>query len=242
MDYRSYPDFGLFEEGLSALGINLNDLQKQQFTDYYEMLVEWNKDMNLTAITKYSEVIQKHFLDSLSIVKIYQPVSERILDMGTGAGFPGIPIKIVFPDTRIVLLDSLNKRIHFLEEVIKKLNLSKITAVHGRAEDFGRDKEYRETFGLCVSRAVANLSTLSEYCLPYVKKGGYFIAYKSGKAEEELNEAANAIKLLGAALVKSEHFTLPGTDMERALIMMKKESVTSGRYPRGAGKPAKEPL
>jgi 16S rRNA (guanine527-N7)-methyltransferase len=224
------------------LGITISDLQKQQFTDYYEMLVEWNKVMNLTAITKYSEVIQKHFLDSLSIVKIYQPVSERILDMGTGAGFPGIPIKIAFPDTRIVLLDSLNKRIHFLEEVIKKLNLSKITAVHGRAEDFGRDKEYRETFGLCVSRAVANLSTLSEYCLPYVRKGGYFIAYKSGKAEEELNEAANAMKLLGAALVKTEHLKLPGTDIERALIMMKKESVTSGRYPRGAGKPAKEPL
>jgi 16S rRNA (guanine527-N7)-methyltransferase len=242
MEYRSYPQIDLFQEGLDSLQIELSDLQKQQFIDYYELLIKWNEVMNLTAITEFSEVLRKHFIDSLSLVKVYSPSKEKILDMGTGAGFPGIPLKIAFPDTEIVLMDSLNKRIHFLDEVITKLGLSKITAIHGRAEDYGRSKDYREKFDLCVSRAVAKLSTLSEYCLPYVKKDGFFISYKSGKVEEELNQAVNAFKLLGARVKDTSYFTLPGTDMERTLVILQKTAMTPNRYPRNAGKPSKEPL
>jgi 16S rRNA (guanine527-N7)-methyltransferase len=242
MDFHSYSEIGLFTNGLNEMGIHLEDEQIQQFIDYYELLIKWNDVMNLTAITEFKEVVQKHFLDSLSIVKIHKPSSEKILDMGTGAGFPGIPIKIAFPETQIVLLDSLNKRIHFLEEVISELKLTNIIAIHGRAEDFGKDKNYRENFHLCVSRAVANLSTLSEYCIPYVRKEGYFIAYKSGRAEEEISLAGNAFKQLGAVLKNTVDFKLPGTDMERVLVAIQKIAITPNKYPRSAGKPSKEPL
>jgi len=242
MEFSRYPEMVQFQKGLETLGIELSDLQKQQFIDYYELLVQWNKVMNLTAITNLSEVLHKHFLDSLSIIKVYRPMKEKILDMGTGAGFPGIPLKIAFPETEIVLLDSLNKRIHFLDEVIHELKLDNITALHGRAEDYGKNSEYREQFDLCVSRAVAKLSTLSEYCLPYVKIGGYFISYKSGKIEEELIMAANALNVLGAEVKDSSNFMLPGTDMERTLIMILKMTMTPMNYPRSAGKPTKAPL
>lgn len=242
MDYRLYPEMKEFEQGLKDLDLELTDYQKQQFFDYYEMLVEKNKVMNLTAITELSEVIKKHFLDSLALVKVIELKNQRILDLGTGAGFPGIPLKIVFPDVEIVLLDSLNKRLVFLQEVINKLQLHKIYTLHGRAEDYGRASEYRERFDLCVSRAVAKLSSLSELCVPYVKKDGFFISYKSGKVEEELFSSERAFHLLGAKLEKVDSFLLPGSDIERSLIVVKKIEKTPKSYPRSAGKPSKDPL
>lgn len=242
MVFSNYPDISIFEQDLKALDISLSDLQKQQFIDYYEMLVEKNKVMNLTAITEFREVIKKHFIDSLSLVKVLQLTNQKILDLGTGAGFPGIPLKIVFPDTDIVLLDSLKKRLIFLDEVIEKLGLKQVKTLHGRAEDYGRDNIYREKFDLTVSRAVAKLSSLSEYCIPFVKQGGYFISYKSGKVEEELEISKKAFHLLGANVENVSEFMLPGTDIERSLVVIKKTSLTPKIYPRNAGKPSKEPL
>ncbi len=232
----------LFKKGLEDLHIQLKDEQLHQFLCYYDLLIERNKVMNLTAITDFEEVIIKHFLDSLSLVKVMTPGSEYILDMGTGAGFPGIPLKIAFPDLKLVLIDSLKKRIIFLEEVIQSLGLRQIKAIHARAEDYGREAGFRESFDLCVSRAVAKLSVLSEYCLPYVKIGGYFIPYKSGMIEEEMKEADRALTILGAELERTEEFLLPGTDIVRSLIMIHKTKATPVKYPRSAGKPAKEPL
>ena len=195
-------DLTSFEKGLEQLSITLSGEQKQQFLTYYEYLVEKNKVMNLTAITEYEEVITKHFLDSLAVVKTscFKPeklAGKRLIDIGTGAGFPGIPLKIVFPEMEILLLDSLNKRINFLNEVTEMLGLTKINTVHGRAEDYAKQKGYRESFDFCVSRAVANLSTLSEYCIPFVKQGGCFISYKSGSVDQELIQAEKAVKILG---------------------------------------------
>ncbi len=230
-----------FERGLNELGITLSEEQMQQFLTYYEMLVEKNKVMNLTAITEFDEVVEKHFLDSLSLVKAYdltKPV--RILDLGTGAGFPGIPLKIAFPELEIVLADSLNKRILFLDEVIAKLGLQKITTVHARAEELARNKEYRETFDLVVSRAVANLASLSEYCVPFVKLGGKFISYKSGEIEEELTNAKRAIFLLGGKTEEVVKFDL--YEQKRSFVLIKKEKGTPKTYPRKAGTPTKSPL
>lgn len=199
--------------------------------------------MNLTGITEYDEVMQKHFVDSLSIVKAADlGQCKKVLDMGTGAGFPGIPIKIVYPHLEVVLLDSLNKRIKFLNEVIGKLGLSGITAIHGRAEDYAKQKEYREMFDLCVSRAVANLASLSEYCIPYTMLHGNFISYKSGSIEDELQNAKNAVFLLGGKIKDTVKFTLPGSDIERSLVVIEKVKKTPGKYPRKAGLPAKEPI
>ncbi|MDU7029632.1 16S rRNA (guanine(527)-N(7))-methyltransferase RsmG [Robinsoniella peoriensis] len=230
-------------QGCLELGIHLTDTQVNQFETYYELLVEWNKVMNLTGITEYDEVMQKHFVDSLSIVKAADlGQCKKVLDMGTGAGFPGIPIKIVYPHLEVVLLDSLNKRIKFLNEVIGKLGLSGITAIHGRAEDYAKQKEYREMFDLCVSRAVANLASLSEYCIPYTMLHGNFISYKSGSIEDELQNAKNAVFLLGGKMKDTVKFTLPGSDIERSLVVIEKVKKTPGKYPRKAGLPAKEPI
>lgn len=230
-------------QGCLELGIQLTDTQVNQFETYYELLVEWNKVMNLTGITEYDEVMQKHFVDSLSIVKAADlRQCKKVLDMGTGAGFPGIPIKIVYPHLEVVLLDSLNKRIKFLNEVIGKLGLSGITAIHGRAEDYAKQKEYREMFDLCVSRAVANLASLSEYCIPYTMLHGNFISYKSGSIEDELQNAKNAVFLLGGKIKDTVKFTLPGSDIERSLVVIEKVKKTPGKYPRKAGLPAKEPI
>lgn len=240
---------GAFEESLrkelNLLSIELKENQINQFYDYFQLLVEWNKFMNLTAITEMDEVITKHFVDSLSLIKAVEEIGTkdyRIIDVGTGAGFPGIPLKIVFPELRITLMDSLNKRINFLNEVISRLDLREIEAIHGRAEDLGRDPLHREQYDLCVSRAVANLSTLSEYCMPFAKVGGYFIPYKSGKIEEELGAAKHAIFLLGGSVKEVKTFLLPGTDVERSLVKIAKNNGTSKKYPRKAGLPSKEPL
>ena len=242
MNYKEYPEIGVFKDGLKELKIELTDIQIQQFMDYYELLVEWNSVMNLTSIIVFKEVIQKHFIDSLSIVKVLNLSKEKVLDIGTGAGFPGIPLKIAFPEIEIVLLDSLQKRIYFLDEVVNKLKLEKITTLHGRAEEYGKNENYREQFDLCVSRAVAKLSSLSEYCIPYVKNGGYFVPYKSGKIEEELEMSQNALNILGAKIIKTGEFSLPGTDIERKLVVIQKVSDTPSKYPRTAGKPTKSPL
>ena len=225
------------------LGIELNEKQLYQFQKYYEMLIEKNKVMNLTAITEWNEVVDKHFIDSISLVKAVDLSGEAsLLDLGCGAGFPGIPLKIVFPNLKIVLLDSLNKRILFLKEVIEELQLEQIEALHGRAEDYAKKPEYREQFDYCVSRAVANLTTLSEYCLPYVKEGGSFISYKSGKVQEELKEIKKAMFLLGGKVEDVISFTLPETEIERDFVCIKKEKKTPKKYPRKAGMPSKEPL
>lgn len=225
------------------LGISLTQKQLDQFKAYYEMLIEKNKVMNLTAITEWEEVIDKHFIDSISLVKATDLSGEkRILDLGCGAGFPGIPLKIAFPNLKITLLDSLNKRINFLKDVIAELGLEEVEALHGRAEDYARKPEYREQFDYCVSRAVANLTSLSEYCIPYVKEDGYFISYKSGKVKEEVKEVKKALFLLGGQLEDVVSFTLPETDMERDFVLIKKEKKTPKKYPRKAGIPTKEPL
>ena len=230
-----------FEKGLADLGISLNETQIKQFLDYYELLVETNKVMNLTAITEFAELIAPPFLARLSLCRIYDLNREiRVLDLGTGAGFPGVPLKIAFPQIRLVLADSLNKRIKFLENVVGELSLQNVSCVHGRAEEMGRNKEYREQFDLCVSRAVANLSSLSEYCIPFVKEGGAFISYKSGEIEEEANAAKKAISVLGGELRKIYKFDL--YEQKRSFVIIDKKKKTPKAYPRKAGTPTKEPL
>lgn len=232
-----------FTEELANLGIELNEHQKEQFDQYYELLVEWNKVMNLTGITEYEEVNLKHFTDSLSIARVKDMHQvQSVIDIGTGAGFPGIPLKIVYPELEVVLLDSLNKRIKFLDEVIRTLGLEKIRTIHGRAEDFAKQGEYREQFDLCVSRAVANLSTLSEYCMPYIHTGGMFIPYKSGEIEEEVTGAKKAVHVLGGKIEDVVKFQLPGTEIGRSFVKIKKYQNTPKKYPRKAGLPAKEPI
>ena len=239
---RNY-DLNMFLRGLEELQIALTNEQLQAFLIYYEMLVEKNKVMNLTAITEYEDVVEKHFLDSLSLVKTVSLSGKRtVLDLGTGAGFTGIPLKIAFPKLHIVLMDSLNKRVRFLEEVIGRLELKNICAVHGRAEEMGRKPEYREHFDLCVSRAVANLASLSEYCIPFVKKEGFFVSYKSGEVEEELEQAEKAIKVLGGRLREVSKFQLPNTEMGRSLVVIEKVKSTPKAYPRKAGIPSREPI
>ncbi|MCD7715306.1 MAG: 16S rRNA (guanine(527)-N(7))-methyltransferase RsmG [Lachnospiraceae bacterium] len=278
--------------------IILSEQQTEQFLTYYELLVEKNRVMNLTAITEFEDVAQKHFLDSVLVsvstpsvhmslnVKILSDNNSannyinngttdnntktntktntntntetntntntcmrantdaalKLIDVGSGAGFPGIPLKIVFPDLQVVLLDSLNKRVQFLNEVICKLQLSDITAVHGRAEDAAFDSSYREGFDICVSRAVANLSSLSEYCLPFVRRGGTFIAYKSAEIDQECLDAKKAIFLLGGSITSINRAQIPDTDIERSFVFIRKERGTPAKYPRKAGTPTKSPL
>ena len=231
------------ENGCRELGIELNEKQKKQVIQFYEFLVEKNKVMNLTGITEFEEVLTKHFLDSLACVKAVDMTKVKtIMDIGTGAGFPGVPLKIAFPHLEACLLDSLKKRVNFLEESFQLLGLEGIKAIHGRAEEYAKNKEYREKYDLCVSRAVSNLATLSEYCLPYVKTGGTFISYKSGTVQEEAKEAEKAIKILGGQLKDITYFQLPDSEIDRSLVIIDKKKPTPGKYPRKAGTPLKEPL
>lgn len=233
----------LLQKEADTLLLTLTKKQIQQFNEYYRILVEWNEFMNLTAITEFEEVIKKHFVDSLSIVKaIDMNEIQTVIDIGTGAGFPGIPLKIVFPHLKVTLLDSLNKRIKFLKQVIESLELEEINTIHGRAEDYAKQKAYREQYDLCVSRAVANLSTLSEYCLPYVKVDGMFVPYKSGEIDNELLCSKNAVKILGGKIQNVIKFKLPGTDIGRSFVKIRKIKSTEKKYPRKAGLPSKEPL
>lgn len=236
-------DISEFKFGLEELNIVLSEKQIEQFIDYYELLTEWNSFMNLTAITDFDQVIKKHFLDSLSLVKAYDLSGEvKVIDIGTGAGFPGIPLKIAFPHLEMTLLDSLNKRVKFLNKIKEKLALTNLEALHGRAEDFARPEKLREKYDLCVSRAVANLSTLSELCLPYVKVGGKFISYKSEKIKEESIMAKKAIGILGGEVKEQVEFTFSDEELYRNLFVIKKIKPTPKKYPRKAGIPGKEPL
>ncbi len=224
--------------------VSLSERQLEQFYRYYELLTEWNKVMNLTAITEMKEVVTKHFVDSLALCQAVPELdrqSWKVMDVGTGAGFPGIPLKIAYPNLQITLLDSLNKRIKFLNAVADELGLEQTEMIHGRAEDYGSNDKYREKYDFCVSRAVANLSTLSEYCLPFVKVGGCFIPYKSGKLEEELKTGRGAVKTLGSEIERIIDFSLPNEDV-RNLVVIRKKKVLSKKYPRKAGMPSKEPL
>lgn len=235
-----------FYKDLGEFHITLTDSQVKQFLLYYEMLIERNKVVNLTAITDFDEVLKKHFIDSMSLVKACDLNNSgddiSLIDIGTGAGFPGIPLKIAFPNLKITLMDSLNKRIDFLDEVISLLNLDGISTVHGRAEDYARPGQLREKYDLCVSRAVANLSTLTEYCLPYVKVGGKFISYKSEKITEEMKDAEYAINLLGGKIEEQISFMLPDSELYRNLFVVVKKNITPEKYPRKAGMANKKPL
>lgn len=225
------------------MGIALSEKQLLQFEQFYILLTEKNKVMNLTAITEEDEVIEKHFLDSLTCYRVINfKYVDSVVDVGTGAGFPGIPLKILYPDISFVLVDSLNKRVKFLQEVIEKLELKNIVAVHGRAEDLARRPEFRAAFSLCVSRAVANLSTLSEYCIPFIKVNGYFVSYKSSKGLEEIKMSDSCMKALGSKIEQVDEFQLPGEVFSRILIKIKKCKGTSKLYPRKAGIPSKNPL
>lgn len=232
-----------FERDLQALDICLTTKQIEQFLQYYEMLTEWNQVMNLTAITEYEEVMKKHFIDSITLKKAYdvtQPAT--VIDVGTGAGFPGLALKIAYPELQVTLLDSLQKRVQFLNAVIEKLGLTQVETIHGRAEDFAKPGKLREKYDLCVSRAVANLSTLSEYCLPFVKVGGLFISYKSEKIAEERIAAENAFKILGGRVKEQIELQLPDSDIYRNLFVIEKCKETPKKYPRKAGTASKEPL
>lgn len=233
-----------YVEQITEGQVLLTDVQLAQFEQYYDRLIEKNKVMNLTAITEREDVILKHFIDSLALagyVKLWEK-EYKIIDVGTGAGFPGIPLKIAFPNLQVTLFDSLNKRIKFLQEMIDTLKLKEITAVHGRAEEGARDKNMREKYDFSVSRAVANMAVLSEYCIPFVKVGGYFIPYKTGTVEEEITQGKKAIQILGGKIEKIEKLMLPDSDISRSFVFIKKEKQTPKAYPRKAGTASKQPL
>lgn len=230
-----------FKQKLNEFDIKINDEQIKSFEKYMNLLLEWNEKINLTAITQPEEIKLKHFIDSLTVLK-YINDDDKVIDIGTGAGFPGIPLKIMNKNTKITLLDSLNKRINFLNIVIEKLDLSNIQAIHGRAEEIARNKLYREKYDVAVSRAVANLSTLTEYMLPFVKVGGKCICMKGANVNEELERAQNAIKELGGEIERVDNFYLSDNDNERNIIVIKKIKKTKSKYPRKAGTPSKEPL
>ena len=231
----------IFMEEAQKINIELDKNQIEKFYKYMDLLIEWNEKINLTAITNRKDILVKHFIDSLTIQR-YLGDAVNIIDVGTGAGFPGIPIKIVNPNLKVVLVDSLNKRINFLQEVIKQLNLDNIEVIHARAEDLGQNKKYRETFDIVTSRAVANMSVLSEYLLPLARVNGKCICMKGSDVEEELENSKYAINLLGGKIEKVDKFELSNERIGRNIIIVKKLKNTPNSYPRKAGTPAKKPL
>ena len=239
MDIKEFEEIMIYY--LKGLNINSSKIQIKQFYDYMNLLIEWNKVMNLTGIVEPKEIIVKHFIDSLTVLDRMDNEAS-IIDVGTGAGFPGIPIKIVYPETRVVLLDSLNKRVNFLNEVINKLELKDIQTIHGRAEDLGRDKNHREKYDIAIARAVAPLNILLEYLIPFIKIDGKCICMKGSNIKEEINNSKNAIIVLGGILIDKKEFELPHTDISRTIIEIKKEKRISKMYPRKAGIPTKNPL
>lgn len=238
----------VLQEGATSIEVPLNAEEINAFCKYAQLLRERNKVMNLTNIVDDQGIAMRHFVDSLTIVPYIKDEQKKqgrenlsIIDVGTGAGFPGIPVKVKLPKLKLILMDSLQKRINFLEDVAKEINLDGVTTIHSRAEDAGRDKKYREKYDIATARAVAALPVLCEYCLPFVKVGGVFLAMK-GKAEEEIKESQKAIALLGGTIEKTDTFMLPGSDMNRAVVVIRKVRPTPPQYPRQAGKPSKAPL
>ena len=233
----------LLVNGSKQLGIDLSTKQVEQFMKYKELLQEWNQKMNLTAITEDEEVITKHFLDCMTINKAIEMDNQKtVIDIGTGAGFPGLVIKIAFPHLKVTLVDALKKRLNFLEVVINELGLTGIECIHSRAEDLGKNKIYREGYDICASRAVANLAVLSEYTLPFVKIEGYLIALKGQKLDDELEQGKKAIEILGGELEEVVHTGVPFTDLDHKIAKIKKIKPTATKYPRKAGEPTKSPL
>ena len=236
-------DYSKLISYLSQYGISVSDDQIKQLDTYYEMMTETNKSLNLTAITEFDEVIVKHYIDSVTIVRdIDMSGKKSVIDVGTGAGFPGMVLKIIFPELNITLFDSLQKRLNFLEEIISALGLKGISTYHGRAEEAGHISSMREQYDICVSRAVANLPVLCELCLPFVKEGGTFIAYKSDKGSSEVEASAHALSVLNSSVVKEDEFTLPDSDMVRDLVIISKDGPCPKAYPRKPGTPSKKPL
>lgn len=235
--------FDILNMASNKVGLQFNEKKYEQFMKYKALIKEWNEKVNLTAIKEDEQIIKKHFIDSMKVFEFEGLKSAKnVIDIGTGGGFPGIPMKIIKPEINIVLLDSLNKRINFLNEVIKDLQLEKIKAIHGRAEDFAQDRQYREKFDVAVSRAVANLTVLSEYCLPYVKVGGYFVAMKGPSVEDEIKSSKNAIRILGGRIEHIEKVQIEDSDLDHNLVIISKISQTNRNYPRKAGMVAKSPL
>lgn len=235
----------IFAEELANYGFKLSSKQKEQFATYYNKLIEFNKKVNLTRITDKNEVYLKHFFDSITSLLEFSDLfkgEKSLCDVGAGAGFPSLPIKILCPDLSITIVDSLGKRLKFLDELVSDLSLDKVTLVHSRAEDAGQNKNLREKFDLVTGRAVARMSVLSEYCLPLAKVDGYLVALKGPKAQDELAEAKNAIEVLGGSVKEVKELTLPDTDDERTLIVVKKVKATPKKYPRQAGTPNRKPL
>lgn len=227
----------------TEIDILISNKQINQFEKFFDYLIEMNRMMNLTAITEPKEVVQKHFIDSISIMNYYKfQDSISVIDVGTGAGFPGIPLAIMCPNVQFTLMDSLNKRIKFLNNIIELCELKNVTCIHSRAEDLGKNDEYREQYDVCVSRAVANLSVLLEYCMPFVKVGGYFISYKSILAEDELIQSQNAQKKLSCSFDRKVLFKIPDTDYKRSFLFFEKKNILNKKYPRQSGMPKKDPL
>ena len=232
----------LLREGLAVYGLPADAAAIEGLEEFSRRLLERNQVMNLTAITDPCDVAALHLLDCAYLLTAADFRGKSVVDVGTGAGFPGVPLKIAFPELEACLLDSLNKRVKFLEETFALLGLENISAIHGRAEEYAKNKAYREKYDLCVSRAVSGLATLSEYCLPYVKVGGLFVSYKSGSVKEEAEAAEKAVKILGGKIRDIQYFDLPGSEISRSLVIIEKVKNTPGKYPRKAGTPLREPL